>query len=242
MKTLLSVGLSLFVLGLPLVARADGSVVTGTVKYGGPARAAGKYPVTQDEPVCGKSKPDETLLLDGAGGVRNVVVSLVGVAGAPKPPPGTAHLDQKGCMFLPHVQAVPSASTLLVTSNDAVLHNIHGYRGENTLFNLAMPTPGLQVKRKLGGAGLSFFRCDAGHTWMSSYVWTFDHPYFAVTDVAGKFSIANVPPGSYTLHAWHEGWKRKDGNPTSIITVPVVVEQPITVEAGKAVEVALQIK
>ncbi len=47
-------------------------------------------------------------------------------------------------------------------------------------------------------------KCDAGHTWMSAYIWVSKHPYYAVTDKSGKFEIADVPPGTYKLKAWHE--------------------------------------
>lgn len=226
---------------LPAPARAEGRTVSGIVRYAGPPRAAHPLPVTQDPGVCGKTRPDETLLLDGAGGVQNAVVSLADVPGGAKPPPGTAKLDQKQCQFVPHVQAAPAGSSLVVGNNDGVLHNVHGWREGATLFNLALPSPDMQIKRKLLQPGLNEFRCDAGHVWMGAYVWTFDHPYYAVTDRAGRFSIEGVPPGTYVLRVWHEGWKRTDpANPA--ITAHVVVEQNVTVEAAKPVEVTIPLK
>ena len=185
--------------GAATMARADGSTVAGMVRWAGAPRAASTLPVTQDPAVCGSSKPDETLLVDKSGGVRNVVVSLVGVPAGAKPAPVPGKLDQNKCQFSPHVQALPFGSSVTVGNSDPVLHNVHGMHGDNTVFNLAMPIPKQQVKRKLPDLGLTTFRCDAGHVWMSAHVWTFEHPYFAVTDAAGRFSIAGVPPGSYTV-------------------------------------------
>lgn len=230
------------VVAVLVLAQADARAesLEGQVRYAGPARPAPTLPVKHDGHVCGSSKPDEALLIDKAGGVRNAVVYLEGVANAPQPAAGTATLDQKACQFLPHVQAVPVGSTLVIGNSDNVLHNVHGFRDGETLFNLAMPAPKMTIKRKLSKPGLHFFRCDAGHTWMSSYVWTFPHPYYAVTDAAGRFTIKDVPPGKYTVRVWHEGWNRKD--PHSIVTEQVKVEQQVTVEAGKSAKLSVELK
>lgn len=217
------------------------TTVSGTVHYAGPPRPAATLPVTQDPAVCGKSKTDDALLLDGAGNVKNAVVSLVGVPGAPKPAPGALTIDQKKCEFSPRVQAAPVGSSLTIGNSDAVLHNVHAWNKGNTVFNLAMPTVDMKLKRKLAQPGLNEFRCDAGHVWMAAYVWGFDHPYYAVTDAGGKFSIAGVPPGKYTLHVWHEGWKRKDAK-VPAITQAVEVDRPVVVEEGKPLDVTVDLK
>lgn len=231
---------ALVALALPSPVTAEGSAVVGTVRYTGPARTPTPMPVKHDGHACGKSQPDESLLVDGQGRVRNAVVSLEGVKDAPAPVPGTADLDQKGCRFEPHVQAVAAGSTLVIHNSDGVFHNVHGFHEGTTLFNLAMPRPKMQIKRKLAKPGANFFRCDAGHGWMSAHVWTFSHPYFAVTDEQGRFTLKDVPPGTYTLRVWHEGWKRREAG--SVVTVPVVVEWPLTVEGGKQAELTVELK
>ena len=104
---------------------------------------------------------------------------------------------------MPHVQATTTGSTLTITSHDQTLHNMHGFLGTRTLFNIAMPTPGMRVQRPLREAGDVRLQCDAGHTWMSAHVYVFDHPYYAVTTNNGRFSLANVPAGHYTLKVMH---------------------------------------
>lgn len=73
-----------------------------------------------------------------------------------------------------------------------------------TLFNLGLPNQDFKPKKTLREPGLLTLKCDAGHTWMTAYVWVFNHPYSAVTDQDGEFAIFDVPEGEYTLTFWHE--------------------------------------
>ena len=105
---------------------------------------------------------------------------------------------------------------------------MHARRGEITIANLAMPIQGQVVKAPpslTAKPGMVSFKCDAGHTWMSAYVYVFDHPYFAVTDGEGKFTIKDVPAGKYELEVWHE--------PIGEKLAPVTRTIPIDVTDGK---------
>lgn len=190
------------------LAFADSSgSVEGTVKYAGAKKAGAPIAVPKPMSACGKSKAPPDLLLDADRALANAVISVSGVANAPKPAPATAQIDQKGCVYLPHVQAVPAGSKLVLVNGDPLLHNVHARRGDLTLVNLAMPVQGQKLDAPssvLAKPGVVSFRCDAGHTWMSAYVHVFDHPYFAVTDDKGHFKIDGLPPGTYTVKIEHE--------------------------------------
>jgi hypothetical protein len=196
-----------FALAGPMLAPlafANGSI-QGTIKSAQPAAPRPPHAVTKDASVCGKDAPDEAVLVDKKGGLRNVVVFLKDAkfAGKLAPVDGAA-LDQKGCRYAPHVQALTVGTPLSLLNNDAVLHNVHANDAGMTVFNVAMPIKGQKLPVPMRKPGLMKLQCDAGHAWMNGWVYVFDHPYFAVTDEAGSFSIKDVPPGEYTVELWHE--------------------------------------
>ena len=157
----------------------------------------------KDTSVCGDSGVDESLLVDAAShGVANAVVTVEGGKGkVPAHGPGT--LDQKGCTYAPHVQALPVGATLNIVNSDSVLHNVHSYNGDQTVFNAATPLTGMTKPVTLKAPGTLMIRCDV-HNWMNAWVVVTDTPFFAVTDAGGKFSISGLAPGEYTLKVWHE--------------------------------------
>lgn len=197
-----SLTLALVLLATP--AFANGSI-QGTVKTDKPAAPRPPHAVTKDAAVCGKDAPDEAVLVDKKGGLRNVVVFLKDAKFAGTlAPVGGAALDQKGCRYTPHVQALTVGTPLSLMNNDAVLHNVHANDAGMTVFNVAMPIKGQKLPVPMRKPGLMKLQCDAGHAWMNGWVYVFEHPYFAVTDEAGAFTIKDVPPGEYTVELWHE--------------------------------------
>jgi len=187
-------------------ARANGAVA-GIVRL--PDKAARPVPpplaVVKDSGVCGHEAPNETVLTDGNGALRNVVVFVRDVAFAGKlSPVAGAGLDQRQCRYSPHVQALTVGTPLALMNNDAVLHNVHANDTGVTVFNVAMPIKGQKLPIPMRKPGLLKVQCDAGHTWMNGWIYVFDHPYFAVTDDHGAFSIKDLPPGLHTLELWHE--------------------------------------
>ncbi|HYQ81124.1 MAG TPA: carboxypeptidase regulatory-like domain-containing protein [Anaeromyxobacteraceae bacterium] len=186
--------------------------VRGTVSFTGAAPKLNPFPVNKDQNTCGQSIPDESVVV-AAGKLKNVVITVKG-PGAGPPVAATVVLDQTKCHYVPHVQVAPVGSTLDIVNSDPVLHNIHGYLGQATAFNLAMPLKGQKIPRKLDKAGLIRVKCDV-HSWMHAWVVVADGPS-AVSAEDGKFDIQNVPPGTYTVTAWHE----KYGERTAQVTVP----------------------
>lgn len=192
------------------------STIEGAIKFSGPAPAAPPFDVTRDKDYCGQHKPNETVLVSKSGGLANAVIS---VEGAPKGnvKPGDVVVANEQCRFNPHVSAAMAGSTLVVQSRDGIMHNTHVYMSDgSTFFNIAFPFKGGQIKRPLAKPDVINFKCDVGHTWMSAYVLIFSNPFFAVSDADGNFKIEGLPPGQYTLKAWHE----KFGTQTQKITVP----------------------
>jgi hypothetical protein len=184
--------------------------IEGIVRFVGTPAVTAPQPVTKDGAACGKEVPDESFQVAG-GRLANVVVI---VKGAPPSPPGRAVLDQQGCRFVPHVQAVPAGSTLEIVNGDEVLHNIHGWLGRMTRFNVPTPVKGARIPVKLDRTGVIAVRCDV-HGWMSAWIAVADGPA-AVAGPDGAFAIRGVPAGKYTVTAWQE----RLGEKTAEITVP----------------------
>jgi Polysaccharide lyase family 4, domain II len=189
---------------LASTALANGSI-QGTVKTAKPAAPAATHVVAKDTSVCGKDAPDEAVLVNKKGGLKNVVVFVKDAKFSGQPAPiADAALDQRQCRYFPHVQALTVGTPLSLMNNDAILHNVHANDAGVTVFNVAMPIKGQKLPIPMRKPGLMKLQCDAGHTWMNGWIYVFDHPYFAVTDDAGAFTIRDVPPGEYTLELWHE--------------------------------------
>jgi hypothetical protein len=148
---------------------------------------------------------DDTLVVSPDRRIRWVLVRVAGrVPGSYPPPAGPAVLDQKGCVFTPHVLPVMAGQEVEIRNSDPVLHNVRLEATRNAPFNRNLPRAGDAMKVKFSAAEVGLkLRCDI-HPWMVGYVHVLPHPFFAVTDEYGRFTINNVPPGTHKLEAWHE--------------------------------------
>jgi hypothetical protein len=104
---------------------------------------------------------------------------------------------------VPHVQVAVVGSELLLKNSDPILHTVHARLGQETLFNVGLPT-WRQVTKRLDRPGVVKIDCDVLHTWMSAAIVLTDTPYFAVTDVNGNFLVERLAPGRYRAEIWHE--------------------------------------
>ncbi len=183
----------------------DGGTIAGSVRYGGTAAQPAKVSVSKDVDYCGGfGLRDESMLVAASGGLANVVVFLGAVASGRAAVATHAVLDNKNCHYAPHVMAVALGSEVAVRNSDPILHNTHARLPKGDVFNIALPRQGQEVPIQVTQKGMMKVGCDAGHTWMNAWIAVFDHPYFAVTDAEGRFSIPGVPPGTYELVYWHE--------------------------------------
>jgi plastocyanin len=200
--------------------------VSGKVTLSGLPPKLANLPVTRDIKICGTSKPDESLEVGQAGGVKNAVLWIVD---GPKPAKADkikVTLDQKQCEFTPHVLALPAGATLDIVNGDKVFHNVHARESERNAFNYAMPVPNHVIPKPLKQPGLLRITCDV-HPWMRAWVDVLPTSAFAVTDEAGSYKISNLPAGKYTVRLWHERLGEKD--------------QQVEVKAGATATVDVQL-
>jgi plastocyanin len=196
-------------------------VTAGSLK--GAIKLEGTPPAAQtinrrSDPYCeqlGEAKT-QNFILDG-GGLENVFVYVKDGLGQLKFPVPTTPvvLDQKGCTYAPRVFGIQAGQSLEILNSDETLHNIHALPMNNREFNRGQALKGLKHTHVFTtGEVMVPFKCDV-HNWMNAWVGVLDHPFYAVSGPAGAFAIPNLPPGTYTIEAWHE----KLGTQTQMVTI-----------------------
>ena len=206
-----------------LIAEAGAQSNTGTIK--GHIQLMGKLPGNPIirmgmDPMCtktnaGKRVVQEMVVASADGSLANVFIRLQGNVPQTPVPAQPVTLDQRGCIFYPRVLGVRMGQTLQVKNSDAFLHNAHALSGKDQGFNVGQPTAGNVYSWKAKTEEVMLhLKCDI-HNWMNAYVGIVTNPYFAVSDAMGTFQIDKVPPGTYTLQAWHERY----GSLTKTVTV-----------------------
>jgi len=184
---------------------ARAAAIRGSVVVAGAPEAPRKLPVTIDQYVCGKEKDAEDLVVGPQRGVRNAVAWLANPpAGGKKwdTPEAKVEMDQKGCVFVPRVVIVPAGGTVEFLNSDRLLHNLHSVARDNPSFNRTQPR-GRAIPVAFGKPEIIRVDCDL-HSWMRAWVVVADHPFYALSNEAGEFVLAGVPPGTYTLSIWQE--------------------------------------
>lgn len=204
----------------PAAEPAGAFSITGRVLFKGAAPASKPLRMSAD-PVCEglHSEPvlSQELVVNDDGTLRNVFVYVKSGLGNRQyaPPKDPVVLDQKGCLYQPHVQGVQVGQPILIRNSDNTLHNIHAMPENNPQFNVGQPTQGMETKRAFANPEIMVrFKCDV-HPWMGCYMGVLNHPFFAVTGDGGEFAIPNLPAGEYVVEAWHE----KLGTQTQSLTV-----------------------
>ena len=219
------------IIGSVLICNIFGGSLSGKVNFKG--NSPKKKTLKMDaDPVCGASHKAppfrQSFIINEEGYLKNVMIYLKNVKYNGDIPSTQAILDQKGCVYSPHVQGIRVGQELLIKNSDATLHNIHGIPKINSEFNFAMPKVVKEKVIKMDQAEHAIYiKCDV-HPWMKSYISVFDHPYFAVTEDTGYYQIENIPPGNYEVIAWQEKFKDKKTKEWKTLNATVTIGEGIT--------------
>jgi Carboxypeptidase regulatory-like domain len=205
-------------------AAADGNI-TGTVKLDGAAPHMKGIDMSKD-PFCVKQHENspahlENVVVGSGGGLQNVVLYISeGLSGAEasQAPPQEPVFDQKNCMYTPHVLAMDVNQKFKVATSDQTTHNIHPLPNAlagNIPWNKSQPpgAPPIETSWKTQEVAISV-KCNI-HPWMHGYFAVLQTPHHALSKDDGSFTLEGLPPGKYTLTAWHERF----GTQTQDVTV-----------------------
>jgi len=222
-------GVFLTLSGKPLsVQAAGGGAISGKIVLVGDVPAAKKLKVTKDNEKCGSEVTAEDLVVAPDRGIQNAVVTVLGQKGTVTKPDNPPTLDQKGCVFRPHVLIVPVNTGVDILNSDGILHNFHTQSSKNTPINRAQPGFRKRLAETFGQPEIIKVNCDA-HSWMSAWIVVTDHPYIAASDAGGMFKISDVPPGNHTIEIWHETL----GKITKTVSVKAGEEAKLNIEMNK---------
>ena len=156
---------------------------------------------------CGSmQKISQKLQIDPSGGIKNAVVWVEFPSETtPGESKGSAFLDQRECVFVPHVLALQSGGELVIRNSDSVIHNIRIFRKgrPDMLMHRWQKKDASDVRWRFQEPGPYVVRCGV-HPWMYAWILVLPNSPHAVTDDQGQFSLEGVPPGQYSLHVWHE--------------------------------------
>jgi hypothetical protein len=200
----------------PPIDEANAATVTGKVSFTGEKPKMATIDMSAN-PACarahsGAAQKSEEVVVNDNGTLKNTFVWVK--SGLPDrqwpTSSGAVELNQKGCMYGPRVIGVMTGQNITIKNDDPTNHNIHPLPKVNQEWNESQ-APGSDPKMR------SFAReevmipvkCNV-HPWMRAYIGVVSHPFFAVTGDDGTYTIKGLPPGSYTLEAWHEKYGTKD--------------------------------
>ncbi len=172
------------------------------------------------DPACVTARPEglklDTVMVNN-GGLENVFVYVKDGLGNYyfETPTTPVTLDQKGCHYSPHVFGLRTGQPLEILNSDQTLHNVNAMAQVNQAFNMGQAMQGMKSQKTFTKPEVMVrIKCDV-HAWMNAYAGVLSHPYFAVTANGGAFELKDLPPGTYTIEAWHE----KLGTQTQSVTL-----------------------
>ncbi|MDH5563839.1 MAG: hypothetical protein OEY91_09505 [Nitrospirota bacterium] len=210
-------------------AQAENSPTTtlnGRILYHGLIPQPEKQVITQDVETCGNIRKIFPVVVSDDGGLAQVVVSVEGLSGTRLSSIGDPLIVQnEKCVFQPPI-AIGSVKQLLEVKNfDPILHNTHIRTETRAFFNVVLLPQSKGIKKVMKQPGLMTISCNK-HPFMMGYIQVFDHPFHALTDSQGAFSIPNLPPGTHRLAIWH----RTLGTIHQTVTIPQSNNADVTIE------------
>jgi hypothetical protein len=233
-----------------IVDVTNGGTIKGVAIWKGKIPTIPPLAVKADLDTCGETVPSPVLKVDPKSkGLQNVLVYLEQVEKGKAPEEkywlhmgkdGSGKVaDTENCQFKEHLLPIVRTQQVAIINFDPILHNPHFFTDKHgSIFNVAMPAPNKEVDKTLlraVGVGL-VYQCDV-HVHMNGYAAGFDHPYFAITDAEGKFEISGVPPGTYNLVAWHEGYKiEKMNSSRPVYDEPHIIQMDVDVKPKATLE------
>ena len=201
---------------------ASSGTIAGTVTFTGTPPKMRPIDMAK-EPSCAKQHPTPVMtenVVTGPGNTVQWAVVYVSAGGPSSPAPATAvRYDQKGCEYIPHVAALQVGQPLEIYNNDQTSHNIHPLARVNPEWNKSQPPGAPPIKASYDKAEFIAVKCNV-HPWMHGYFVVLNTSHYATTGNDGKFSLEGLPPGKYTVTAWHERFGTQS--------------QEVTVAEGKA--------
>ncbi|GJL80291.1 MAG: hypothetical protein NPINA01_32800 [Nitrospinaceae bacterium] len=195
-----SIQIFFIILALSLPSLGFSGSIKGKISYSNEVKLPKGLKTGKYQKACGPEVPNEKLLVNDKG-LMNVVVSLEGKKLGGKP--GEYVMDQKNCRYEPHVIAMMKDSELKIRSSDPINHNLHTYSFDNDPVNIMFLPNKDDYTHEFEEPEIVKVECDL-HGWMSAWIVVTDNSYFDISKKEGSFEIPDVPPGKYTLNAWHE--------------------------------------
>jgi plastocyanin len=194
----------------PAVDPATAGIVTATVKFEGTPPTPEIYSLSGDSKCVSENgaaqRANELIVIGDNQALQNVFVYVkegLGAFGFPIPAEPVV-LDQDKCRYTPRVLGVRVGQALQIRNSDPLLHNVRSNGVINQSFNKSTPIEGMSFNHTFATKEVMVpFKCDV-HGWMSAYVGVLDHPYFGTSGPDGRVVLGNLPPGTYTIEAWHE--------------------------------------
>lgn len=190
---------------MPVIDSSKLYQIEGGVRFEGHPPARKKIHLPQGCAPGNEGLSNEVLVDQGK--IENVLIRITqGHESLPKQetPKETVVIDQKGCLYRPRVAAVRVGQPVAFVNSDAVFHNVKGVAANNGRFNLLMPKRDQRETKVFNKPDLFLKTTCSIHPWMGAYIAVMEHPWFAVTDNQGRFTLKGLPSGTYKVEAWHE--------------------------------------
>jgi len=196
-------------------ASAQDASIGGTVKFDGKFKAKKLNSQLAGDKYCGPQNAggdvfSEDAIIGANGELANVFVWIkTGAPKGAKAPDKVVEIDQTKCIYRPHVNVVMVGQTFRIKNSDDTMHNIHGLPSLNKEFNEGQGTKGMTSDKVFNVQEIGIkIKCDV-HPWMGAWLHVVEHPYFGLTGLDGKYTIAGLKAGKYTVEFWHEKFGKK---------------------------------